>query len=122
MNNVPPTTQTPPSGAPKHAIRAASEFFGRHVVAFNVLGFVAVLCGVSAYIAQINGSVAAGYALRDLEVRVDALALENEKLEVAARKAQSLVRLEQSVKMMGLVRADAPAYVEAGRPSVALAR
>ena len=121
MNHSPTPTERPALAPPKRAGRAAVAFFTRHVVAFNVLGIVAVVAGLSAYIAQINGSVSAGYDLRDLEERVDGLTLANEKLEVAARKAQSMDRLERSVKMLGLVRAGAPAYVEAERPSVALA-
>jgi len=118
VNAISPTITHPTFGI----VRATAAFFGRHVVAFNVLGFVAVLAMCATYIVQINGSVSAGYQLRELEVRIDELSLENEKLEISVRKAQSLSGLEKSVRMLGLVPSQSPHYVEAGLPSVALAR
>lgn len=98
----------------------ALSFFGRQTVAFNLVGIAAVVAGLSGYIAQVNGSVTAGYRLRDLQTRADALALQNGRLEVAARKAQTFEGLERDVKMLGLVPGGTPAYVDA-TPSVALA-
>jgi len=99
-----------------------SAFFLRHVVAFNVLGLLLVVAGVGAYIVEINGSVTTGYALRDVQTRLDALASENQHLEIALRKSQSLEGVENSVKILGMVPAGTPAYVNGAPPSYALAK
>jgi hypothetical protein len=107
--------------APKRPLNLSALFF-KHVAVFNVLGLVLVLAGCGAYIAQINGSVTTGYALRDAQTKVDELTNENQKLEVAVRKEQSLEDVENSVKILGLVPAGTPTYVSAASASYALAK
>lgn len=107
--------------APKRPLRLSAWFFN-HVAAFNVLGVILVLVGCGAYIAEINSSVTTGYKLRDLETRVDALGDQNQKLEVALRKSQSLEAVEHSVRILGLVPAENPQYVNGSTPSYALAQ
>ena len=107
--------------APKRPMKLSMLFF-KHVAVFNVLGIVLVLAGCGAYIVEINGSVTTGYRLRDLEMRTDELANANQKLEVALRKSQSLEAVEHSVRILGLVPAENPQYVNGSPPSYALAQ
>lgn len=88
----------------------------------NVATLVLVVAFSAAYIVQVNGSVAKGYAIREIEDRIDDLALQNQKLEVTVREAQALDNVTRSVKMLGLVSAGTPTYLRASAPSVALAR
>ena len=121
MNALTTTTiQTPHAASHGGFVRATVGAFSRYTVALNLIGIFAVVAGLSTYIVQINGSVTAGYRLRDLQVRADALALENGNLEVAVRKARTFEGLEKDVKMLGLVLGGTPSYVDA-TPSVALA-
>lgn len=117
MHTPTPTTNAP---APKGGFGQAFSKVLRHTAALNLVGIVAVLSGLSAYIVQVNGSVSAGYRLRDLQARADELTLENGRLEVASRKARTFEGLEKDVKMLGLVPGGTPSYVDA-TPSVALA-
>lgn len=88
----------------------------------NLVSLALVVVCAAAYMVQVNGSVAKGYAIRELEDQMKALSLENQKLEGTVRQAQALENVTRSVKMLGLVNAGTPAYVSAGAPSVALAR
>lgn len=93
-----------------------------HTLVLNVVTTALVLAAAASYIVQVNGSVAKGYAIRELEDEIHELTLANQKLEVNVREAQSLENVNRSVKMLGLVDAETPTYVRASVPSVALAR
>lgn len=112
---------TIPLTAPKRHLNLTALFF-KHVAVFNVLGVLLVLAGVGVYIIQVNASVTTGYTLRELELKLDTLAEDNQKLEIALRKSQSLESVERSVRILGLVPAENPQYVEGAPPSYALAQ
>ena len=75
----------------------------------------------AAYIIQINSTVAQGYEMRELETKIQKMSLENQRMEVQVRKTKSLENVERNVKMLGLVPAETPDYVDASAPAYALA-
>jgi len=97
-------------------------FVRTHTFALNVITTALVLATAASYIVQVNGSVAKGYAIRELEDQIRELTLTNQTFEVTVREAQSLENVNRSVKMLGLVTAETPTYVNASASSVALAR
>lgn len=102
--------------------QSAVSFVRSHTLALNLVTSALVIMAAASYIIQVNGSVAKGYAIREIEDEIHDLTLANQKLEVTVREAQSLENVNRSVKMLGLVDADTPRYVSASAPSVALAR
>ncbi len=102
--------------------RTAVTFFSQHTFTLNVVTTILVLLCAIVYIVQVNGSVGNGYTIREYEDTINGLTLENQKLEVTAREARALENVTRSVKMLGLVSAETPTYVNAAAPSVALAR
>jgi len=97
-------------------------FARNHTLALNVISSALVLVVAGSYIVQVNGSVAKGYAMREVEDRIKELTLTNQRLEVAVREAQSLQNVDRSVKMLGLVSSGTPVYLSSSTPSVAFAR
>jgi hypothetical protein len=83
------------------------------------LAFVGVLC--VSYIFQVTNTVAKGYELRELELTINELSLENELMAIEARKAQSLEHVSKSVKMLGFVEGGQPMYLDTDEASYALA-
>ena len=98
------------------------EWIQSHLVAFNVVSLAVVLVLLSLYIVQVNRSVTAGYQMRELESQISALTLEQQKLEISVRQSQSLEQVSHAVKMIGLVQAGRPEYVDATVPMFALAQ
>ncbi|MBI2551310.1 hypothetical protein HYV73_03105 [Candidatus Uhrbacteria bacterium] len=84
----------------------------------TLLGLCVLL--VFAFILFLNRSVATGYAIRDWENAIIDLTQETERLDVAVRDAQSLDQVQKSIGMLGLVPAEAPTYVDASVPTVAM--
>ncbi len=93
----------------------------RNIFILNVtsIAVIVLLCG--AYIVQVNQAVAKGYQMRQFEDQIDELALRNQQLEIAVREAKSLEHVTHAVKMMGLVQADQPDYIQSTIPSFAVA-
>lgn len=102
--------------------QSAVSFVRSHTLALNLVTTALVVAAAASYIIQVNGSVAKGYAIREIEDEIHDLTLANQKLEVTVREAQSLENVNRSVKMLGMVDAETPRYVNASAPSVALAR
>ena len=100
--------------------RTAFAFFGRNAVRLNLLSLALVVLFSAAYVVQVNGSVAKGYAIREIEDQMKQLTLDNQKLEVTIREAQSLQNITRSVKMLGLVAAETPTYLSSAAPTVAM--
>ena len=100
--------------------RTAFAFFGRNAVRLNLLTLALLLLFAAAYIVQVNGSVAKGYTIRQYEDQIKQLTLDNQKLEVTVREAQSLTNVTRSVKMLGLVAAETPKYLTSATPAVAM--
>ncbi len=98
------------------------EWIQSHLVVFNVASLAVVLLLLSFYIVQVNRSVTAGYQMRTLESEMHALTLEQEKLELAVRQSQSLEEVNRAVKMIGLVPAGRPEYVDGSAPAYAFAQ
>lgn len=92
----------------------------QHIVIVNIVTLALVLVIGFLYILQVNGAVTKGYQIRDLETTIEGLTLENQRLEVVARKAQSLEHIDRSVKMLGFVEAGSPVYKSDSDASVAL--
>lgn len=101
--------------------RTIREWIEANLRTLNIvsLTLVGILC--LSYILQVTNTVARGYELRDLEVQIQDLTLQNEILSVQARQAQSLEHVSKSVKMLGFIEAGQPTYVDSGEPSYALA-
>ena len=98
------------------------SFLKTKIVFFNIISLCAVCVLVAAYIFFVNGDIAKGYKIRELETRLSELELQNQQIEVVARESQSLEHVAYSVKMMGFVKAKMPTYIHAGAPSVAMAK
>ncbi len=101
--------------------RTMSQWFETNSRTLNIftLALVGVLC--LSYIFQVTNTVARGYELRELELTINELQLENEIMVIEARKTQSLEHVSKSVKMLGFVEAGQPEYLETGEPILALA-
>ena len=97
------------------------QWMQEHLVAINVLtlALLAMLC--VSYILQVTDTVTKGYVLRDLEVEIHQLTLSNEQMEIVTRQSQSLEHVAKSVKMLGVVDAEQPIYIQSGEPSYVLA-
>jgi hypothetical protein len=102
--------------------RSTAAFLSAHAFKLNIATTILVIACAAVYIIQVNGSVAKGYAIRELEDQINELTIDNQKLEVDAREAQALQNVTRSVKMIGLVSAETPTYVSAAAPAVAMAR
>ena len=92
-----------------------------HQAWLNIVSISLLFIFCIAYIIQINQTVSKGYQIRDLESEISELTLRNQKLEVITQQAQSLENVERATKMLGLVRAERPTYVQSSGPSYALA-
>ncbi len=103
-------------------MRSIAMYYASHVARVNMIGLVIVFVAIMAYIAQVNRTVARGYAIRELETSIRHLEEENERLDLVIREARSLDRVSSSVAMLGMVEAGIPRYVTVGTPSYALAR
>lgn len=77
-----------------------------------------VLC--VGYIYQVNKTVSKGYQIRELESTILELTLRNQKLEIVTQQAQSLENIERATKMLGLVQADRPVYIQTSGSSYVL--
>jgi hypothetical protein len=110
--------------APSAIVRKKNvkQWINEHNFLLNLLTLGLVIMIVLSYILQVTGTVAKGYELRDLEVQIHELQLTNERMEVIARQSQSLEHVAKSVKMLGLVRAEQPVYIQSDEPSYALAK
>ncbi len=97
------------------------QFLSNNVVALNVATLAIAGVLVFSYIIQVNVTITKGYQMRDLETQLHELALVNEKIELDARRAQSLEHVTHAVKMLGFEKAEMPTYVQASAPSYALA-
>jgi hypothetical protein len=115
-----PFTQT--MFAPLSDRRSFKVFLNQNIVAVNIASFLLVLVMVGAYIVQVNSSVTKGYQMRNLENTIQELTLQNEKMEVAIREAQSLQNVKRSMQMIGFVQAGAPQYTSSATPAMALAQ
>lgn len=100
--------------------RTAVAFFERNAVRLNLMTLALLILFAAAYVVQVNGSVAKGYAIREIEDQMKQLTLDNQKLEVTVREAQSLQNVTRSVKMLGLVNAETPRYLSSSTPTVAM--
>lgn len=116
------TISTAHSYGALHRTQRAWNFVQSHVVALNVATALLVAAAVAGYIVQVNGSVAKGYAIRELEDTIRELSLSNQRLEATARESRSLELVERGVKMLGMERAGTPVYLSRTPPAVALAR
>lgn len=101
--------------------QSARQWIQNNLVSINIFTLILVVMLCVSYILQVTDTVAKGYELRDLEVQIHELTLKNEQMTVAARQAQSLEHVAKSVKMLGLVEADQPTYIESTQPSYVLA-
>lgn len=114
-----PFAQTLISQAKKtHAVVAWVQ---KHMFILNMTSLVVIVLLCGAYIVQVNQAVAKGYQMRQFEDQIDELTLRNQQLEIAVREAKSLEHVTHAVKMMGLVQADQPDYIQSAVPSFAIA-
>jgi len=93
-----------------------------HIFLLNVTSVVVIVLLCGGYIVQVNQAVAKGYQMRQFEDQISELTLRNQQLEIAVREAKSLEHVTHAVKMMGLVQAGQPDYVQGAMPSYAVAK
>lgn len=101
--------------------RDVRAWFQSHLSWVNLCSIVVLLALCIVYTIQVNHAVSKGYQIRDLESQIQELTLRNQKLEVVTQQAQSLENVARATKMLGLVRADRPEYMQTTSPSFALA-
>ncbi len=113
--------QTLVSNQTRSKSQSMSSWFWQNIKLVNMvtLAVVVLLCG--AYIFQVNSSISKGYQIRDLETQIHELTLSNQQMDLNVRQAQSLQNVTHAVKMLGLVEAENPVYLESDGPSYALA-
>ncbi|HBK34783.1 MAG: hypothetical protein UU08_C0020G0008 [Candidatus Uhrbacteria bacterium GW2011_GWE2_40_58] len=101
--------------------RTLLHWVNNHFATVNLVGLFVVICLCSIYIVQVNKAVAQGYEMREYENVISELTLQNQKLEVDVRQAQSLENVTRAVKMLGFTSSTQPFYLETTIPSYALA-
>ena len=106
---------------PKISVRAIQTLFRDHVSWINVATFVGLLMLCIVYIVQVNGSISKGYQIRNLETQIQELSIKNQALELNTQRVQSLDHVVRSVKMLGLVDAERPEYINVSAPTYAFA-
>lgn len=104
------------------AAKAALAFIDQRIVLLNVVGLCLAVLLCVGYIVQVNASVASGYTARDLERRAAQLTHDNQRLQLAVSRLQTLDHIRATSAMLGLVPAGQPLYLSLGEPSVALAK
>lgn len=92
------------------------------IVAWNIFLFSASAAMCVAYVILVNTSATKGYALRDLEKKVDSLKSETLQLQDTVVTGSSLSALSERATQLGLVPVDRVDYVEVANPSYALAK
>ncbi len=88
----------------------------------NALVFSLVLIIGVAYIAEVNHASTKGFAVRNLERRIDDLRVQNEQLEFEVAQRESVDHVTTRLKMLGMVPVDQVAYTSTGGSSVAVNR
>ncbi len=87
----------------------------------NLLLWVILILAFSAvYIVLTNFTAAAGFKLRDERARIEELLLQNKKAETELANRESIVRLEEEARRIGLVPIGRVKYIELPGNSVAL--
>ncbi len=95
--------------------------FQNNIFAVNILTFVGLVLLCFAYVVQVNGSISKGYQIQVLETQIQELSLKNQALDRVSQRAQSLDHVVKSVKMLGLVDAGQPEYINTAKPALAMA-
>ncbi len=113
--------QTLVSNPPKSRSFSFSSWLWQNIKLVNIATFAVVILLCGAYIYQVNSSISKGYQIRDIETQIRELTLSNQQMELSAREAQSLQNVAHAVKMLGLVDAENPIYLEAPAPAFAMA-
>lgn len=100
----------------------ARIFTFRSLKAEKSLAFlgIALLALSLAYIVMSNMSAASGFKLRDERARIDALNLQNKKSETELANRESIARLEEEARRIGLVPIGRVKYLKSAVNTVAL--
>lgn len=104
------------------AAKAALAFVDQRIALLNIAGLALAVLLCAGYIVQVNAAVSSGYAARDLEGRVATLTQDNQRLQLAVSRLQTLDHIRTVSAMLGLVPSGQPLYLSLGEPSVALAK
>lgn len=107
---------------PKAGMQVLQTLFHDQVFWINTATFGLLVIMCLAYIVQVNGSISSGYKIRDLETQIQELSLQHQSLELATQHVQSLDHVAKSVKMLGLVDAGRPEYMNGDKPALAMAQ
>lgn len=92
-------------------------FKAEHFLAF--LGSMLLMLSL-AYIVMSNMSSASSFKLRDARARIDELNLQNKKSETELANRESIARLEEEARRIGLVPIGRVKYIESAGNTVAL--
>ena len=101
---------------------SARVWISTHTTLLNITTLAVLVTVCLAYVVQVNGTASKGYAIRDLETKIHQLAVSNQQLETETQEAQSLQNITHAVKMIGMVKAEQPVYLDASGASYAFAR
>ncbi|MBI2485245.1 hypothetical protein HYW18_03810 [Candidatus Uhrbacteria bacterium] len=73
------------------------------------------------YVSTVNVAAQMGYEMKDLQTRVDELAIANQQLEYRAADNRAMYNVARRVSILGMVRPESVSYVPATTPAVAVA-
>lgn len=86
-----------------------------------LLGIATAVLGI-AYIWQVNVGATAGFTLHAMEQEIEVLEIEQERLDIAVARLQSIDSVSTRVQMLGLTEVQSVQYVTPGQGSVAINR
>lgn len=92
------------------------------IVAWNLVALCATVLLSVLYVVQVNMAAAKGYALRDVQAKVDALSTENLKLQDKIATLSSLQSVSMRATELGFQPVDRLEFLDVTRLSYAMAR
>ncbi|MFH1089851.1 MAG: hypothetical protein V1716_05520 [Candidatus Uhrbacteria bacterium] len=100
----------------------AVAFLSRHMVVLNLTLFVLTTTLALTYVVQVNSSANKGYQIRELEVAINQLELNNQSMQVKIAETRSMENVAAKVPMLGMVPASTPVYLSGYPATVSMNR
>ena len=118
-----PFAQTSFAHHPSSLVRTQSVrlWMTTHTNLLNIVTLALLVVVTFGYIVQVNSTASKGYAIRDLQTNIDKLASANQDMQGDMNQAQSLQNITHAVKMIGMVQAGQPTYLNTNGATYAFA-
>lgn len=88
----------------------------------NIFVCVFIFLLIISYLFQVNGLTNLGYAVRELESKVDDLGVANDKLEIKAAELQSISRIREEATNLGFTEIDNIKYIDNNELTIAVVK